>query len=87
MNETSDGLRCFFIILITTTVVVISDLIARTFFNEEAKNITQFLPLLIGSIALCAMGIAGRNRNKLQPPANQSNSSGIRRVRVTGPIK
>lgn len=87
MNETSDGLRCFFIILITTTVVVISDLIARAFFYEEAKNITSFLPLLIGSIALCVMGITKGKRNKPQLPANEPNTSEIRRVRVTGPVK
>ena len=87
MNNMTEGLRCFVIIALTTAIVVVVDLIARAFFYEHAKQITPFLPLLIGSIALCVMGITRRNRNKPEVSASQTNTAGIRRVRVTGSIK
>ena len=83
----SDGLRCFVIVALTTTVVIISDFAARAFFYEQTQHITPFLPLLIGSIALCVMGITRRNRNKPEVSASQTHTAGIRRVRVTGPVK
>ena len=87
MNDMSEGQRCFVIIALTTTVIAIFDLIARAFFYEQAQHITPFLPLFIGSITLCAMGITRRNRNKPETSIDQPNTAGIRRVRVTGPIK
>ena len=87
MNDLSESTRCFVIVALTTTVIVILDLITRAFFYELAQHIASFLPLLVGSIALCVMGITRRNRNKPETSADQSNTAGIRRVRVTGPVK
>ena len=87
MNNMSESLRCFVIIALTTTVVAIVDLIARAFFYEQVQHIRPLLPLLIGSIALCVMGITRRNRNKPETSVDQPNTAGIRRVRVTGPVK
>lgn len=87
MNNMSEGLRCFVIIALTTTIAAIIDLIARAFFYEKAQHFAPFLPLLIGSITVCVMGITRRNRNKPETSVDQPNTSGIRRVRVTGPIK
>ncbi len=87
MNNMSEGLRCFVIIALTTTIVAIIDLVARAFFYEQAQHFAPFLPLFIGSISLCIMGITKRNRNKPETSVYQSNTAGIRRVRVTGPVK
>lgn len=87
MNEMNEGLRCFLIIALTTTAVVIGGLVARAFFYELTHRVAPLLPLLIGSIALCVMGITRRKRNKPETSVNQPNTSIIRRVRVTGPVK
>ncbi len=86
-EQLSESIRCFIIIMIATAGIAVIDLIARAFFYEQAQRITPYLPLLIGSITLCVMGIAKRNRNKTDASRSQTNTAGIRRVRVTGPIK
>lgn len=87
MNDMNESWRCFAIIALTTTVIVILDLSARAFFYAQAQHITPFLPLLIGCISLCVMGITRKNRNEPKESMDQPNTAGIRRVRVTGPVK
>lgn len=86
-SHSNDSLRYFVIITITATAVVIIDLIARAFFYEQEKYLAPYLPLLIGSITLCAMGIIARQRKRTAIAGSQSNTAATRRVRVTGPIK
>lgn len=87
MSDMSEGTRCFVIIALTTTGVTIGDLIARAFFYEQTQYIATFLPLIIGGVALFVMGIMRRNRNKPETSVDRPNTAGIRRVRVTGPVK
>ncbi len=82
----SAPIRCFAIIAITAAAIAIIDLSVRAFFYAQAQRFTSYLPLLIGSIALCAMAI-NRRRNTIVDPTHQTHTTASRRVRVTGPIK
>lgn len=86
-KKRSESIRCFISIVITAAAIGISDLIARAFFYEYSQRITPYLPLLIGTIALGLTAVMLRNRNGNDTSKTQTNTAGIRRVRVTGTIK
>ncbi len=82
----SEPMRCWTIIAVATAAITVIELLGRAFFYEQAQQFVPYLPLLIGSIALCATEITRKKRYQ-SPAEDQPSSAGTRRVRVTGPIK
>lgn len=86
-NARNNSVLCFVSIAIIAATISVFDPIVRAFFYEQSPHIIPYLPLMIGSLALCLIAITKRFQNHADTEASQTNTAGIRRVRVTGTIK